>query len=167
MMTFSNHTGNNTGAPSVKPLEFLSFSLGAEEYGIDIQNVQELRSYEPVTHIANAPDYVKGVVNLRGIIVPIIDMRIKFSLPEPTYDTSTVVIILNVAGSVMGIVVDSVFDVTLLSSDQIKPAPRLGGKIDLDYLIGMGTIDGRMLLLVDIGKLISADDIGITEQFSA
>ena len=167
MMTISSHTGNGTSAPSAKAREFLSFTLGAEEYGIDIQNVRELRSYEPVTHIANTPGFVKGVVNLRGIIVPIIDMRIKFSLSEPTYDTSTVVIILNVAESVMGIVVDGVSDVILLSSDQVKPAPRLGGQIDIDYLIGMGTIDGRMLLLVDIGKLISADDLGITEQLAA
>ncbi|NHZ84063.1 chemotaxis protein CheW [Massilia sp. CCM 8695] len=166
-MSSINKISDGTGAAPVKPLEFLAFTLGAEEYGIDIQTVQELRSYEAVTHIANAPDFVMGVVNLRGVIVPIIDMRIKFSQSKPTYDTSTVVIILNVRERVIGIVVDSVSDVTLLSGDQVKPPPLLGGQINIDYLIGMGTIDGRMLLLVDIDKLMSSDDIGKIEKIAA
>src|SRR5438105_6918460 len=100
--------------------EFLAFTLGKEEYGIDILKVQELRGYEAVTRIANSPDFIKGVVNLRGIIVPIIDMRIKFNLGEPTYNQFTVVIILNIAGRIVGMVVDSVSDVIALSSEQIK-----------------------------------------------
>ncbi|MGH8807014.1 MAG: chemotaxis protein CheW, partial [Noviherbaspirillum sp.] len=90
--------------------EFLAFTLGKEEYGIQILKVQELRGYEEPTHIANAPDFIKGVVNLRGIIVPIVDMRIKFNLGTPTYDQFTVVIILNIGGRVVGMVVDSVSD---------------------------------------------------------
>ncbi len=144
--------------------EFLAFTLGQEEYGIDIQKVQELRGYDAVTRIANAPDYLKGVVNLRGIIVPIVDMRIKFNLGTPSYDQFTVVIILNVADRVMGIVVDSVSDVITLTPDQLKPAPEMGSVLDTDYLIGLGTLDQRMLILVDIDKLMSSEEMGLISQ---
>ncbi|WP_431110801.1 chemotaxis protein CheW [Variovorax paradoxus] len=150
-----------------RPLEFLSFTLGQEEYGIDIQKVQELRGYDAVTRIANAPEYIKGVVNLRGIIVPIIDMRIKFQLGAPTYDQFTVVIVLNIGGRVVGMVVDSVSDVITLSAEQIKPAPEMGAVLDTDYLIGLGTLDERMLILVDIDKLMSSDEMGLVEKIAA
>jgi len=151
-------------ASKAKNLEFLSFTLGQEEYGIDIQKVQELRSYETVTRIANAPAHIKGVVNLRGIIVPIVDMRIKFSLGTPVYDQFTVVIILNIAGRVMGMVVDSVSDVITLSLDQIRPAPARGAALDADYLMGLGTLDERMLILVDLDKLMFSDEMGLVEK---
>jgi len=141
--------------------DFLAFTLGKEEYGIDILRVQEIRGYEPVTRIANSPDFVKGVVNLRGIIVPIVDMRIKFNLGTPTYDQFTVVIILSIGGRVMGMVVDSVSDVTTLSPEQVKPAPEMGTTFDSDYLIGLGTLNDRMLILVDIDKLMSSSDMGL------
>jgi len=147
--------------------EYLAFTLGKEEYGIDILKVQEIRGYETVTRIANSPDFIKGVVNLRGIIVPIVDMRIKFQLGEPTYDQFTVVIILNVAGRVVGMVVDSVSDVTTLSPEQIKPAPEMGTALNTDYLIGLGTIDQRMLILVDIDKLMSGAEMGLIEKIAA
>lgn len=147
--------------------EFLAFTLGKEEYGIDILKVQEIRGYETVTRIANAPDFIKGVVNLRGIIVPIVDMRIKFNLGEPTYDQFTVVIILNIGGRVVGMVVDSVSDVITLSPEQIKPAPEMGTALNTDYLIGLGTIDQRMLILVDIDKLMSSTEMGLIEQLAA
>ena len=151
-------------AAAGKPLEFLAFTLGQEEYGIDIQKVQELRGYDTVTRIANAPEHIKGVVNLRGIIVPIIDMRIKFNLGTPTYDQFTVVIILNMASRVMGMVVDSVSDVITLSPEQVKPAPEMGSVLDTDYLIGLGTLDERMLILVDIDRLMTSAEMGLTEQ---
>ena len=154
-------------AGEVSGNEFLAFTLGKEEYGIDILKVQEIRGYEPVTRIANAPDFIKGVVNLRGIIVPIVDMRIKFNLGEPTYDQFTVVIILNIAGRVMGMVVDSVSDVTTLSPEQIKAAPEMGTTFDTDYLIGFGTLDERMLILVDIDKLMSSAEMGLIEKAAA
>ena len=154
-------------APSVRPLEFLAFTLGQEEYGIDIQKVQELRGYDAVTRIANAPEHIKGVVNLRGIIVPIIDMRIKFNLGAPTYDQFTVVIILNIASRVMGMVVDSVSDVITLTPEQVKPAPEMGSVLDTEYLIGLGTLDERMLILVDIDKLMSGKDLGLIEKLTA
>jgi purine-binding chemotaxis protein CheW len=147
--------------------EFLAFTLGKEEYGIQILKVQEIRGYESVTRIANAPDFIKGVVNLRGIIVPIVDMRIKFNLGEPTYDQFTVVIILNIGGRVVGMVVDSVSDVTTLSPEQIKPAPEMGTVLNTDYLIGLGTLDQRMLILVDIDRLMSSDEMGLIEKIAA
>ncbi|WP_096699974.1 chemotaxis protein CheW [Polaromonas sp. AER18D-145] len=152
------------GVLAAQPLEFLAFTLGQEEYGVDIQKVQELRGYDAVTRIANAPEHIKGVVNLRGIIVPIIDMRIKFNLGTPTYDQFTVVIILNIASRVMGMVVDSVSDVITLSPEQVKPAPEMGSVLDTDYLIGLGTLDDRMLILVDIDKLMTSDEVGLVQQ---
>jgi purine-binding chemotaxis protein CheW len=147
--------------------EFLAFTLGKEEYGIDILKVQEIRGYETVTRIANAPDFIKGVVNLRGIIVPIVDMRIKFQLGEPTYDQFTVVIILNIGGRVVGMVVDSVSDVITLSPEQIKPAPEMGTALNTDYLIGLGTLDERMLILVNIDKLMSSTEMGLIDKIAA
>lgn len=147
--------------------EFLAFKLGKEEYGIDILKVQEIRGYEAVTRIANSPEFIKGVVNLRGIIVPIIDMRIKFKLGEPTYDQFTVVIILNIMGRVVGMVVDSVSDVITLTPAQMKPAPDIGTTFESDHLMGLGTIDERMLILVNIDKLMSSADMGLIEKTAA
>ena len=147
--------------------ECLAFRLGEEEYGIDIQRVQELRGYDAVTHIANAPEFIKGVINLRGIIVPIVDMRVKFSLGMPSYDQFTVVIILCVAGRTIGMVVDSVSDVVTLTAEQIKPAPHMGSAMNVDYLIGVGTLDARMLMLVDVEKLMSASEMGMIERVGA
>lgn len=144
--------------------EYLTFTLGKEEYGIEILKVQEIRGYEAVTRIANAPEFIKGVVNLRGTIVPIVDMRIKFSLGEAEYNQFTVVIILNVAGRVVGMVVDSVSDVIQLTADQIRPAPDFSSAFDTKYITGLGTIDNRMLILVDIEKLMSASDMALVEQ---
>jgi len=159
-----NAIPNQSDALAPQALEFLSFTLGHEEYGIDIQKVQELRGYDTVTRIANAPAHIKGVVNLRGIIVPIIDMRIKFNLGEPSYDQFTVVIILNMDKRVMGLVVDSVSDVITLTPDQVRPPPEMGALLDTAYLIGLGTVAQRMLILVDISKLMSSADMGLVEQ---
>jgi len=143
--------------------ELLTFTLGREEYGIDILKVQEIRGYDAVTTIANAPEFIKGVVNLRGIIVPIVDMRIKFKLGSVTYDETTVVIILNVANRVVGMVVDGVSDVLTLKPEQIKPAPEFGAALDTRYLQGLGTVDERMLILVDIEKLITSREMELVE----
>jgi purine-binding chemotaxis protein CheW len=144
--------------------EFLSFTLGKEEYGIEILKVQEIRSYEQVTTIANAPEFIKGVVNLRGIIVPIVDMRIKFNLDEAAYNELTVVIVLNVAGRVVGMVVDGVSDVVRLAAEQIRPAPDFSSSFDMKYITGLGTVDERMLILVDIEKLMCGSDMALIEQ---
>jgi len=144
--------------------ELLTFTLGKEEYGIDILKVQEIRGYEAVTTIANAPEFIKGVINLRGIIVPIVDMRIKFNLGNVSYDESTVVIILNVAKRVVGMVVDGVSDVTTLKADEIKPAPEFSASLDTRFLQGLGTVDARMIILVDIEKLMSSRDMELIES---
>ena len=147
--------------------EFLAFTMGEEEYGLDILKVQEIRGYEAVTRIANAPAFFKGVMNLRGVIVPVIDMRIKFNLGNPRYDEFTIVIVLNLGGKIVGMVVDSVSDVTTLTSQQIRPAPDMGGVFDSDYLVGLGTVDERMLILVDIDKLIASPEIGVLGALAA
>ncbi|WP_350152586.1 chemotaxis protein CheW [Nitrosomonas sp.] len=144
--------------------EFLTFRLGNEEYGIEILKVQEIRNYHAITQIANAPEFIKGVVNLRGIIVPIVDMRIKFRLGGENYDEFTVVIIINVAGRVVGMVVDSVSDVICLAEEQMRPTPGLGSVIDTEYIMGLGTVDERMLILIDIEKLLSSNDMGLIDQ---
>ncbi|MEQ1527657.1 MAG: chemotaxis protein CheW [Gallionella sp.] len=143
--------------------ELLTFTLGSEEYAIDILKVQEIRGYDTVTAIVNAPAFIKGVINLRGVIVPIVDMRIKFNLGSPTYDQQTVVIVLNVAGRVVGMVVDGVSDVITLKPDDIKPAPEFGAGMDTRYLQGLGTAGERMLILVDIEKLMTSREMELIE----
>jgi purine-binding chemotaxis protein CheW len=144
--------------------EFLTFTLGDEEYGVEILKVQEIRSYEEPTTIANAPAFIKGVVNLRGVIVPIVDMRIKFGLGSSEYNQFTVVIILNVAQRVVGMVVDGVSDVLTLTAEQIRPAPEFGTGLDTKYIIGLGTVDERMLILMDIERLMTSQDMALTSM---
>jgi purine-binding chemotaxis protein CheW len=136
--------------------EFLTFRLGAEEYGIDILKVQEIRSWEKPTAIASAPAFIKGVIDLRGAIVPIFDLRLRFGLAEARYDRATVVIILNLAQRVIGIVVDAVSDVVALAAQQIRPAPQLGASLDVRFITGLGAIGERMLILTDIEQLMDA-----------
>jgi purine-binding chemotaxis protein CheW len=152
---------------ATNPAEYLAFTLGKEEYGIDIQKVSEIRNYETPTRIANAPEFVKGVINLRGIIVPIVDMRIRFALGTPEYGPFTVVIILNIGNRVVGMVVDAVSDVTTLTPDQIKSAPDMGSTLNTEYIVGLGTIDERMLILVDIDRLMSSEEMGLIERIAA
>lgn len=143
--------------------ELLVFALGKEEYGIDILKVQEIRGYDAVTSIANAPSFIKGVINLRGNIVPIVDLRVKFNIGNPSYDQFTVVIILNIAQRTLGIVVDGVSDVMTLSTDQLRNAPEFGAALDTAYILGLGTVDDRMIILVDIEKLMTSADMALVE----
>jgi len=149
------------------PKEFLSFRLGDEEYGIDILRVQEIRSYETPTRIANAPAFIKGVVNLRGVIVPIVDLRLKLVCASADYTDTTVVIVLNVHGRVIGMVVDSVSDVLALSADDIKAAPEITSAVDSGFIMGMGCIKSgdidRMLILTDISALMSSEEMGLID----
>ncbi len=148
--------------------EFLVFTLGEEEYGIDILKVQEIRGYDPksVTRIANVPEFIKGVTNLRGVIVPIVDLRLRFRLGSADYTDQTVVIILNLSERVVGIVVDGVSDVLMLREAEIRPAPEFGSTLSTEYLTGLGTVDGRMLILVDIEKLMTSEEMALVEQAS-
>ena len=141
--------------------EVLVFVLGDEEYGVDILKVQEIRGYDKVTPIPSAPDYLKGVVNLRGVIVPVIDMRVKFKLAEVRYDSFTVVVILRIAGRVIGLVVDGVSDVVRFAESEVKAAPQLGSVVDGSFIAGLATQGERMVLLLDIEKLLSSGELNI------
>lgn len=144
--------------------EFLIFTLGDEEYGVDILKVQEIRGYDQVTRIANTPSFIKGVTNLRGVIVPIVDLRIKFAQQEVDYDDNTVVIVLNLGQRVVGIVVDGVSDVLSLAADQIRPAPEFAVTLSTEYLTGLGSLGERMLILVDIEKLLSSEEMALVDS---
>ncbi len=144
--------------------EYLTFRLDQEEYGIDILKVQEIRGYEPPTRVANAPDFIKGVVNLRGTIVPIVDMRLKFSCSKAEYNAFTVVIVLNLRSRIVGIVVDSVSDVMELPPDSLKAAPDIESVIDSGAVLGLGSLGERMLILLDIERLMSAPDMGLVSD---
>jgi len=150
-----------------KPIEVLAFRLGDEEYGVDILKVQEIRGRDAVTRIANAPDFIQGVVNLRGMIVPIIDLRRRFRFGSAADDQFTVVIILNLGGRVLGMVVDSVSDVIRLDPAEIRPAPQMGSAVDTDFLLGLATVDERMLILLDIERLMSSEELGLVERLAA
>lgn len=141
--------------------EYLTFRLDQEEYGVEILKVQEIRGYEQPTRIANAPDFIKGVINLRGTIVPIIDMRVRFQCPQIEYNQFTVVIILNLRDRVVGIVVDSVSDVMALPLHAISPAPDIESVIDTGAIVGLGSVGERMLILLDIEKLMGNVDMGL------
>jgi purine-binding chemotaxis protein CheW len=141
--------------------EYLTFTLGAEEYAIDILKVQEIRGYAQPTTIANAPAFIKGVVNLRGIIVPIIDMRIKFDVGQAEYTPFTVVIILSLDDRLVGIVVDGASDVTSLRADQICPAPEFAATVDTHYIKGLVTLNDRMLIVIDIRKLMLSGEMAL------
>jgi purine-binding chemotaxis protein CheW len=154
-------------APPALPKEYLSFRLGGEEYGIDILRVQEIRSYQAPTRIANAPPFIKGVVNLRGVIVPIVDLRLKLGCDTAEYNDFTVVIVLAVHGRVIGAVVDSVSDVLALGADSIKPAPEMNASVDASYILGIGCIKSgdreRMLILTDIEALMGSAEMGLMD----
>ncbi|EKM9219021.1 chemotaxis protein CheW [Shigella flexneri] len=144
--------------------EFLVFTLGDEEYGIDILKVQEIRGYDQVTRIANKPAFIKGVTNLRGVIVPIVDLRIKFSQVDVDYNDNTVVIVLNLGQRVVGIVVDGVSDVLSLTAEQIRPAPEFAVTLSTEYLTGLGALGDRMLILVNIEKLLNSEEMALLDS---
>lgn len=160
---------NTNVAPSNSSLktaagEYLTFVLGNEQYGIEILKVQEIRGYDTVTQIANMPSFIKGVVNLRGKIVPIVDLRIKFNLGKVEYDEFTVVIILNLNGRIVGIVVDGVSDVRELKDEHLKEVPALVTRIDTKYIVGLATVEQEMLILVDIEKLMSSEEMQLVDS---
>jgi purine-binding chemotaxis protein CheW len=166
-MSATPNTPASTTSQLVGDHEFLAFALGGEEYGIDIQTVQEIRKVDPVTTMANAPAHLKGVINLRGIIVPIVDLRVWLGLDEARYDINTVVIVVSLHGHTVGLVVDGVSDVCTLSQDDVKPAPALHGTMNTAYIVGIGTEGERMLILVDIEALLSGDDMGMIRKMAA
>lgn len=147
--------------------EFLTFTLGDENYALDILTVKEIRGYESVTKIANAPPFIKGVINLRGDIVPIVDLRIKFNVGKVTYDEFTIVIVLHIHHRIVGIVVDGVSDVVSLSQEQMRPPPDFGVAFNSRYLLGLATVNEQMIILVDINELISSEELGLFDSTNA
>lgn len=147
--------------------EFLTFTLGSEEYAMDILKVQEIRGYNAVTSIANAPKFIKGVINLRGVIVPIVDLRIKFGVGHVEYTAFTVVIILNLGSRVVGVVVDSVSDVIALPAEQIHPAPDFSATVGMTYILGLGTVEDRMLIIIDIERLMLSSEMALVDDVAA
>jgi purine-binding chemotaxis protein CheW len=163
LSTIANVAPTYNGQARHASAEYLTFRLGGEEYGIDILRVQEIRSYEEPTRIANAPGFIKGVVNLRGVIVPVVDLRIKLGCEKVEYNGFTVVIVLNVHGRVVGAVVDSVSDVLELSTELIKPAPEMTLAVDTSFITGIASVNERMLILMDIESLMSSRDMGLID----
>lgn len=161
MNHLQGHNNTPGAAPPIVEREFLTFRLGAEEYGVDILKVQEIRGYDAVTRIPDTPDFIKGVVNLRGAIVPVVDLRIKLRLGSAEYNSFTVMVVLNLARRIVGVVVDSVSDVIQLEPEQLHAAPEFGTQVDTRFISGLGTIDQRMLILLDIEKLLSSQDMAL------
>ena len=143
--------------------EFLAFKLGSEEYGIDLLRVQEIRGYDRPTRMAQLPAYIKGVVNLRGVIVPIVDLRIKFDLACADYDAFTVVIILNLGRMVVGVVVDAVSDVIALTPSQIRQMPDFSATVNGDHVQGLGSLGERTVILLDIEKFMGNAGMGLSD----
>ena len=168
MNTTAINPNAKAGAAKQGSSEYLTFRLGAEEYGIDILRVQEIRSFEEPTRIANSPPHIKGVVNLRGVIVPVVDLRIKLNCEKVEYNSFTVVIVLNVKGRVVGAVVDSVSDVLELPQSDIRPAPDMAsGSVDTAFITGIASVAERMLILMDIEQLMSSADMGLMDSVTA
>ena len=141
--------------------QYLTLRLGGEEYAIDILRVQEIRSYEEPTRMVNSPDFIKGVINLRGVIVPIVDLRLKLHLPKVEYTEFTVVIILNIRGTVVGAVVDAVSDVVTLEAQNIKPAPQFESAIESRFIVGLANLGERMLIVMNMNALMSNAEMGM------
>jgi len=143
--------------------EFLTFTLGSENYGVDILKVMEIRGWEKIRELHNTPDFVKGVLDLRGSIVPIIDLRIRFQIEKVEYSPTTVIIVLAVGeeGGMMGIVADSVSDVLTIDQVNIKKTPSLGSKINTNYIHGMVSTEDQMVMLIESDKLLDAEDFEI------
>ncbi|MDX1590103.1 MAG: chemotaxis protein CheW [Oleiphilaceae bacterium] len=158
-----NSQDNETNSSQGRGQEFLAFTLGEEEYALDILKVQEIRGYDNVTRIANAPSFIKGVINLRGTIVPIVDLRLKFNLGEASYNEFTIVIILNLAERVVGIVVDAVSDVIELQSEQIRPAPEFRATVQAEYIQGLATVEEKMMIILDIEGMMLSEDMALID----
>ena len=167
MLSSAAQRSSTGSAAASAAAEFLTFRLGQEEYGIDILRVQEIRSYEQPTRMAHAPEFIKGVIDLRGVIVPIVDLRLKLHCATAEYTDFTVVIILNVGGTVLGAVVDAVADVVALPADAIKPAPQFQGQVDAAFVRGIATVDKRMLIVMDIESLLSSTEMGLVQSVVA
>jgi purine-binding chemotaxis protein CheW len=160
-MTEATKTGEESGR------EYLAFSLGGEEYAVNILKVQEIRAYERVTRIANMPAYIKGVMNLRGAVVPVVDLRVRFNVGSAEFNASTIVIVINIGPRTIGMVVDGVSDVVILKPSDVRPAPQIAGVLTAEYLEGVAILDKRMLIIVEIDGLMSSKEMGLLDGVAA
>jgi purine-binding chemotaxis protein CheW len=154
----------SSAAPEGATHQYLSFFLGGEEYATDILNVQEIKGWDTVTRVPYSPDYILGVINLRGSIVPVVDMRVRFSLPNAAFDAATVIIVVRVAGTrgdrIVGIVVDAVSDVYSIASDNIQPPPNVMGSVDQLFVVGLASLDDKLVIILDIERLVTSSVLG-------
>jgi purine-binding chemotaxis protein CheW len=151
--------------------KYLTFVLATEEYAVDILRVQEIKGWNKVTKIPNTPDYICGVINLRGTIVPIIDLRLRFSLEEQSYGAMTVVVVVKVRSDknkerIMGIVVDAVSDVYDVPENQIQPPPDFGSVISTEFVKGLATVDEKMVIILDIDRLLNSKELALVESIA-
>jgi len=147
--------------------QFLTFALGQEEYGVEILKIQEIKGFSAITPLPNAPAYVKGVLNLRGTIVPIVDLRKKFGMPEEAYTTFTVIVVVRVQGQVMGFIVDAVSDVLTVTGADIQPTPDLQGQVDTSFLTGLAKAGEKLVILLDIDKVLTTSERVAAAQVAA
>lgn len=165
MNTKKQETSNEEGKVTrTEVQEYLTFSLGDEDYALDIMSVKEIRGYEAVTRIANAPAFIKGVINLRGDIVPIVDLRIKFQVGEARYDEFTIVIVIQIHDRMVGIVVDGVSDVISLAKEERRPPPEFGVGFDSRFLVGLAKLQERMVILVNIEALVTSEELCLMDN---
>ena len=165
MVNIASSAGKASGEEAGR--EYLAFSLGGEEYAVNILQVQEIRAYERVTRIANMPAFIKGVMNLRGAVVPVVDLRVRFNVGAAEYGPSTIVIVINIGPRTIGMVVDGVSDVVILKPSDVRPAPQIAGVLSAEFLEGVAILDQRMLIIVDINGLMSSKEMGLLETAAA
>ncbi len=139
--------------------QYLTFALGAEEYGVAILNVQEIKGFAPVTPIPNAPPHVKGVMNLRGTIVPVLDLRLRLGMPPVAYGPFTVIVVLSVGGRIVGAIVDSVSDVLTIADAEVQQTPTFGAAVDVRLIAGIAQADAKLVVLLDVEALLRHEDL--------
>lgn len=158
-MTATTAPEKRTAMAAPGAQQYLTFTLHGEEYAIDILKVQEIRCFSKLTAIPNAPHYVKGVLNLRGMVVPIVDLRAKFSMPPKEYDPFTVIIVVNVGSRTAGLLVDTVSDVMEIPASDISETPAMAGGVEASFIAGMGRVKDRLILLLEIDSLLDPNQM--------
>lgn len=144
-------------------IQLVSFHIDGEEFGLDILRVQEIIRIQPLTRVPNSPDFVDGVINLRGKVIPVIALRKRFGLPDQAHDKQTRIVVVEVNGNILGFIVDSVSEVLRVPAETVEPPPRLG-KVEREYVSGVGKLDDRLLILLDVDRLMSESDQAMIQE---
>lgn len=163
-MSESDHyTGQEKSSSVEKESKYLTFSLDAEEYGIGILKIKEIIGMMPITNVPQTPEFIKGVVNLRGKVIPVIDLRLRFELSETQYNQRTCIVVVEITGQKgkfsIGLVVDSVSEVLNIKAEEIEKSPSFGAKVHTDYILGMAKMNGSVKILLDIEKVLSSSEM--------